>query len=286
MLRHAADSISSALRGFLRKGGYGRKAVAAASVVLALWLVFGKLEYRLAVTAAVTPAELRHISTPYDAVLASVAKFPGDHVRKGEVLCQLDKRELELQQAELKAEMAVAEQETQRAMATKTPVDARLAQMQVNLACARHAVVTNRIERATIVSPIDGVLVEGDLRTKVGSVMPQGTPLFQVAPAEAWRLELRIPDGSSSDIQGGLCGRFACQARPDAVQTFQLKRLQPSAVVYDKQTVFVAEAQLSEPEAWLRPGMEGVAKINMGRRPAWWVLFHTATDYIRMKLWL
>jgi multidrug resistance efflux pump len=226
------------------------------------------------------------LSAPFDASLASVAKYPGDQVAKGEVLCQLDTRELDLQKAELEAELAVADQETRRAMATRTPVDARLAEMEANLLRARLAVVTNRIARATIVSPINGLVVDGDLRTRVGSVLQQGAPLFQVAPAKEWRLELRIPDGASSDVRDGLQGRFACDARPDAVQAFQLERLQPASVVHDRQTVFLGEARLDTSETWLRPGMEGIAKITVGPRPSWWVLFHSAVDYLRMKLWL
>ena len=286
VMRHACESAHASLAGLLGRGRYLRKATVAAALAVIAWMWFGSMNYQVGVTAVVRPAQLRHIGMPYDAVLASVEKRPGDRVAAGEVLCRLDVRELDLQRAELVAELAVAEQEVQRAMAVKTPVDARLAEMEANVMRVRLATIQNRIERATIRSPITGVLVEGDLRTKTGSVLQQGTALMQVAPDDTWLLELRIPDAVCSGIQPGLSGRFASHARPDSTQPFQVNLVQPNAVASDKQMVFVAEAQMQEPQPWLRPGMEGLARVTIGRRPAWWVLFHSAIDYVRVSLWL
>lgn len=284
--RHVWESGISSCSGLLSRGHYLRKVAWTAVLATCLWLIFGGMHYQVSVTAAVKPARLHHVGMPYDGVLASVEKRPGDRVGAGEIVCRLDSRELELQRAELAAELVVAEQEARRAMAVKTPADTRLAELEANVLRVKLATVENRIERATIRSPIDGILVEGDLRTKVGSVMTQGTPLAQVAPDDQWLLELRIPDSACSDIQPGLSGRFASQARPDSIQTFDLDLVQPNAVTGDKQVVFLAEARIENPEPWLRPGMEGVAKVGVGRRPAWWVLFHSVIDYVRINLWL
>lgn len=286
VVRHVWESARASVQQLFAPGRYMRKAAAVGVAVLAGWLLFGSMNYQVKVTASVRPAQLRHIGMPYDAALDAVEKLPGDHVAAGEVVCRLDARELELQRAQLAAELAVAEQETRRAMAVRTPVDTRLAEMEANVIRVRLATVESRIDRAAIRSPIDGIVVEGDLRTRIGSVMPQGTALIQVAPDNDWRLELHVPDHACSDVHPGLAGRFASHARPDSTQPFRLNLVQPNAVPGERQTVFIAEAELDNAQPWLRPGMEGVAKITVGRRAVWWVLFHSVIDYLRVSLWL
>ena len=63
-------------------------------------------------------------------------------------------------------------------------------------------------------------------------------------------------------------------------------RIRPQAEIQGQLNVYVAEAEAALPFAWMRPGMEGVAKIEVGRRRVWWVVLHRATDYLRLKLWL
>lgn len=286
LVRHVLEAVAGLGRALANPKRHGAKIAAAVGTALACWLVFGTLEQTVYVHFTLQPGQLRHVSLPYDAALAEVMKTAGDRVAKGDILCRLDARELGLQRAERMAELAVAEQEAQRARATRTPVDARLAETQVDLIRAQLAVLENRIERATIRSPMDGMVIEGDLRTKVGSIMPQGAPLFQIAPVKGWKLELRVPEAAISGIQPGLSGRYACHARPEASYDFQLSRLQPTAVVRDGEVAFLADAELETAPAWARPGMEGVARISVGRRPVWWVMFHSAIDYVRLRLWL
>ena len=36
----------------------------------------------------------------------------------------------------------------------------------------------------------------------------------------------------------------------------------------------------------LRPGMDGVGKVDVGDRSYGWILFHGLVDWLRLKLWL
>jgi hypothetical protein len=48
---------------------------------------------------------------------------------------------------------------------------------------------------------------------------------------------------------------------------------------------FRAEAQLADSSARLRPGMEGVGKVLVGRARLIWIWTHSLTDWIRLTLW-
>jgi len=41
-----------------------------------------------------------------------------------------------------------------------------------------------------------------------------------------------------------------------------------------------------EPAEWLRPGMEGIAKLDVGSKPVYWILTHRIADKLRLWLWL
>jgi hypothetical protein len=42
---------------------------------------------------------------------------------------------------------------------------------------------------------------------------------------------------------------------------------------------------LAPPESWWRPGMTGLAKVEVGERNVTWVFTHRLIDALRMKLW-
>jgi hypothetical protein len=286
LVRHAADSVGNTVAALTGPGRRGMKAVAAIIAVAIGWFVFGTMEYQLAVSCLVAPAEVRHVTTPFDGVLASAAVIQGDYVQRGDVLCEMDQRDLDQQRAELTAEIAVLERERDRAMAETSPVDVQLALAKQRLAQAKLDVVNTRIEQATVRSPIDGVVVCGDLRKRIGGVLTRGEPLFEVAPLDKWMLELHVPDADADELKTDLEGVFAPHARPEQAEPFRVVRIRPSAEVLDQKNVYVAEADIDLPFAWMRPGMEGVAKIRIERRPVWWLVLHRAIEYVRLNLWL
>ena len=131
-----------------------------------------------------------------------------------------------------------------------------------------------------------GVIISGDLRKLVGSVLAQGTPLFEIAPLDRWQLELAVPQNVSGDVQVGLTGHFASNARPEVTQPFKLARVRPSSEIRNAENVYVAEANVVVNSEWMRPGMEGVAKVRIGQRKVWWITLHRVLDYLRLNFWL
>ena len=48
---------------------------------------------------------------------------------------------------------------------------------------------------------------------------------------------------------------------------------------------FCVEAAIENPPLVFRPGMEGIAKINVGRANLLWIWTHEMRDWLRLKLW-
>lgn len=285
LVQHAADAVHATARALLGPGCRTTKVLAAAAVIAAGWFAFGSTDYVLTVPCAVTPAQVRHVTAPYDGVLFTAAALEGDRVKQGDVLCEMDHRDLDQQRAELLAEIAVLEHERDRAMAAAAPVDVQLALAKQQLTRAKLNMVNARLAQATVRSPIDGVVVAGDLRKRVGAVVARGEALFQVAPLEQWILEVYVPEADADELGGTLVGGFIPHARPEESQAFRITRIRPQAEIRNQKNVYVAEADTNLPYAWMRPGMEGVAKVNVGRRPVRWVVLHRAIEYVRLNLW-
>ncbi len=284
--RHAVDSVREAVGKLTSPGPHGSRITVIVTALFIGWFVFGTWEYQITVPCTVTPAKIRHAAAPFDGVLASAERIAGDHVRQGDVLCTFDRRDLELQRSELEAEIAVLEREKDRTFAREERAEYQVAEANQRLARAKLAVAERRIEQSVLRAPIDGMVVVGDLRKRIGSVVEMGTPLFEVAPLEDWKLEVEVPEWAAEEVRAGLEGAFAFQARPESTQPFTIERMRPQAEVRDERNVFVAEARVKRPSEWMRPGMEGMARVHVGRRRVWWVALHRVIDYLQLNMWL
>ena len=65
-----------------------------------------------------------------------------------------------------------------------------------------------------------------------------------------------------------------------------ITRVTPVATAEDGRNYFRVEARLDAPSAVpLRPGMEGIGKIDVDRRRLVWIWTHEMIDWLRLKLW-
>jgi hypothetical protein len=284
--RHGTDSVTHGLKVLFGRGSWGRKFLAAGLMLAAGYFFFGTYDYHISVPCRISPTTQRHLTMPYQAVLASAPVMAGDQVQAGDVLCVLDHRELVLERNDLAAQRAAAEQRQLSALAEREPVAAALAEAELRVLTTRLDILERKIELATVRSPIDGIVVRGDLRTVIGAVLPQGEPLFEVAPSDALKLELDIPEGISAGIVTGLSGRFATYARPESAYEFHLTHVSAGTELHDGDNIYRAEADAKITGDWVRYGMEGVARVEVGSRPVWWVVLRRVIDALRLNFWL
>ena len=211
---------------------------------------------------------------------------PGDEVLQGQLLLRMDTQELEIERAQLLAELEVALLETTNAAKEKDIAVAAQSQARADIARNKLAAVEHKIAQADIVSPCPGAVLLGDITPRVGEVVPLGEPLLEFAPHSHWIVELHVPEYAAPYLGPGQVGEFTTNARPDERSHCQLSRIDPASAVVNGQNVFTAEAQVDgETPSWLRSGMQGVARINAGKQPVWWVWLHRVIDSIRLTYW-
>ena len=74
-------------------------------------------------------------------------------------------------------------------------------------------------------------------------------------------------------------------SRPGDVMAFTISAFTSVAAQLDGRNVFRVEAALDTGTARLRPGMEGVGKIEVGHRSLLWLATHRFVDWLRLSVW-
>ena len=170
-------------------------------------------------------------------------------------------------------------------MAAGNRVDVRLASTQAAQARAQLELVQRKLERIQITAPFDGVIVRGDLSQQIGSPVEQGKVLFELAPLDAWRVILKVDERDISHVQVGQHGELMLVGLSGSSEPFTVTRITSVAIAEEGRNTFRAEAELTRHGIALRPGMEGVAKVNAGSAAALWVWTRRLTEWLRLLLW-
>ncbi len=257
------------------------------AAVAALLLLLGVIPGTQRVAA---PAELegvvqRAIVSPMPAFVAESRRRAGDTVRSGEVLGVLDDAELLLEQRKWNAKREQRWKELRAAMATEDRANVRILRAQVDQADAELELVTEQLKRTRLVAPFDGIITQGDLSQSLGSPVDRGEVLFEVAPLDDFRVIVEVDDRDISQIEIGQAGALTLASLPGEPRAFRVERVTPISTAEDGRNYFRVEGALTEASTELRPGMDGVAKIDVGRRSLLFLLTHSAIDWVQLKWW-
>lgn len=251
--------------------------------------ILAKGTHKIEASFVIEATQQQVIPMPFDGFLKSANVEPGDRVEAGKtVLATLDTATLMLERSAAEAEMVGYLKEADLARDQRKPTEAEVARFKAEQARAKMAVLDHKIRQATIVAPIDGVILQGDLKKRIGSPLQAGDVLFEIAPLDTLRAKLSVPDDQVDDVNAGDRGELATAAHPGRYIRFEVERVNPIAEVVNQKNVFQVRARLLDVPANLplRPGMEGVAKVHADRRPYLDLWTRDLVNWVRMKLWL
>lgn len=245
------------------------------------------LEHKVRAPFILKTTASAQITAPFAGYLSKVYHQVGDIVQAGEVLVELDQRELLVQRAEHEAERDRNYNEARRYEAEGDLSQMRLAQLAARQAEARLEVVDFRLSRSVIRAPFDGIIVEGDLNERLSSPTQVGETLLHLVQLDGIYAELEVDERDINYIRSGMDGRLAFRSRPDTRFAVRLEQYEPVAVVEETGTIFRVRVFLvDEPADWWRPGMSGICRVEVGPRSLAWILFHRTVEWIRLWFWL
>lgn len=280
-----ADDWRKSLSQFLGPKNTWLKAGAIAGAIFLGFATFVPLPYRVEASFIVRAEKLLHLPAPFEGYLGSVKVRPGDLVKPGDELLRLDTSDLQVELASALAEKQRYASEAEKAEADRKLADLRAARAMEAQSDARVNLIRYRIARATMVAPFDGVVVEGDLRERLGAPVRAGDVLIKVSQLKGLYVEMKLPERDIDLVAPSQVAQVAFTARPEDSFDVKIDRIEPSAQPDRDGSVFILRGSLQGSAAWLRPGMTGVAKVDAGHRSLLWIASHRLIDFLRLKLW-
>jgi multidrug resistance efflux pump len=261
------------------------KAAGSLTVLVLAVLLLVHIDYRVTAKTVIEGEIQRVAAAPFDGFIGASHVRAGDTVRAGQVLAQLDDRDLKLEQVRWASERDQYDNKLREAMAKADMSGMQVIGAQLRQAQAQWALVTEKIERARLTAPYDGIVVSGDLSQQIGSPVETGKKLFEIAPLQSYRVILQVDEREIRHVKEGHEGHIVITGLAGDPMPMKVVKVTPVATTQDGKNFFRVEASLGEAASRLRPGMEGVGKIEVGSHQLWWILTHSFTDWLTLTLW-
>jgi len=281
----ALDSLSHQAGRLFGKGHLVLKTMAVFLVCAVAFLSIATGEHRVAASAALEGTVERVAVAPEDGYVATAAVRPGDLVKKGQELATLDSKDLELEHVKWTSQREQLAKEYREALAKFERAQVSILRARIEQSDAQIALLDEQLARTQILAPFDGVIVSGDLTRTLGSPVERGQVLYKIAPLNDYRVVLEVDERDFSDVAVGQSGYLALAAAPNERLEITVTKVTPVSTAEDGSNFFKVEASLANPPEHLRPGMQGVGKVEVGERKLLWIWTHRIVDWLRLWVW-
>jgi len=246
----------------------------------------GDIAVRVQATGAVTPINPVDIKSKAAGTVIQEPVEVGSVVKQGDLLAQIDPRDVKAQFDQAVADDVVSSASLQQALRDRIRKDTLFLHKVITVAAhdsstsqyasAVSDMVSKRaaldlkrqaLEDATVRAPIAGTVVSrptsvGQIITSTTTSPNGGTTLMTVADLGRVRMLVTIDEVEMGNIRVGLPATVAVDAFPNRTFDGVLEKIEPQAVVTQGVTFFPVEVTISNKEGLLLPGMNGEVTIR------------------------
>lgn len=261
------------------------KAFSLAALVLVVFFSLARGEWRVTAEALVEGSVQRTIAAPFDGYIESAVLRAGDRVEQGQELGALDDKDLKLQALKWSTLRQQLSSEYREAMAQHNRAEVSIIGAKVEQAEAEAALLEAQLSRTRLLAPFDGMIIEGDLSQSLGTPVARGDVLFKVAPLQDYRVVLQVDEKDIAPVEPGQQGRLILASMPGQALDFRVDKVTPVSSAEGGRNFFRVEASLTGEGPTLRPGMEGIAKIDVGEARLFWIWTRDLINWLRLQAW-
>lgn len=257
--------------------------LAVAALISALVLVEAPATLRADIV--IDDPYLRAVAAPMDGTLLEIMVLPGDAVRRGDVLARIDDNDMQLRRLELIAQLERLHAEEAIAQRERNLGAAAVARAESSEVQARLELIERDIARTLVRSEIDGIVLQGDLRQRVGSNLEHGENLLMIASRQTTEARLSVSNRDGVRLESGLSGRLRMNVAPDRPLPVQVLRVNPAAQPEEGELRFVGYALVEPQGLRLENGMQGVARLELPPEPLWRIWVKPVFDTLYQFFW-
>lgn len=254
------------------------------ALVLAALLAL-PVTHRVGGQARVEGEQQRAVVAPADGFLKAVHARPGDRVAADQLLIEMADQDLLLQQRKWAGALSQQDNAYASALARADRAAMVIALARTQEARAQLDLVTAELARTRITAPFAAIVVEGDLTQSLGAPLERGKPLMLLTPPDRYRVIVQVDEHDIRYVRVGQAGALALSALPWDALALQVVRITPMALAVEGRNVFEVEASIEADATRIRPGLQGVARIDAGQAALGWVWFHRVADWARLAVW-
>lgn len=281
----AWDSLTVQLQKLLGPGHLGRKTVALLALIVVAALSFWTDTFHVVADAQLEPAERRAVVSAYDGYVQTASARAGDVVKAGQELASLEDRELSLERLRWVTERQQHQFEYDRALASRQPANINIVKTQIEQADAQIRLIDEQIARTRLLAPFDGLVVRGDLSQRIGASVGRGETLFELSPLSGYRVVVTVGERDIGELDVGQPGEAVFASLPEEPIPIVIDRITPVAQEHSGGVGFRVEATIAGDLSRLRPGMTGVARVAIDRRPVISIWLRPFLDWLGLLWW-
>jgi biotin carboxyl carrier protein len=262
------------------------RALIGATLLTVAGLALVPSTHRVVAPARVEGAVQQVIAAPVDGFVGTALVRPGESVKAGQVLMSLDMRELALERDKWAAETAQLDKQYREALSKDEAAPIMIARAKLEQAQSQHELALRQLERSTLRAPMDGIVQSGDFTQSIGMPVKRGQELMTIAADRGWRVVAEVEEQEIAPLRAGQNAQvlFAAVAGAEPL-AFAVTRIAPVATQADNRNVFEVEGVPQDSGAALRPGMRGVARIEVGESTLGKIWFERAQHAWRRLSW-
>lgn len=285
IFKKLADSVLQQATRLVGPSYFGRKIAVTTMALVMAFFYFAYDVYRVNADATIEGLTRRTVTSPFDGFVKQAEFRAGDKVHKGDVLAALDDQNLVLERLKWVTDRQQRQHEYERALASRERATVKIVSQQIAQADAQIKLIDEKLSRAKLIAPFDGVILSGDLSQSLGAAVSRGEVMFEVAPLDGYRVILKVDESQIADIQVGQRGRVLASSLPNESFPFTVEKITSIAESSGGRNFFRVEGRLTRDSDRLRPGMQGIGKIDIEDRRLIWIWTRTFMDWLRIQSW-
>lgn len=241
----------------------------------------------------VEPINVVEVKSKAGGLITRMNVETGAQVRPGDLLVQIDTRDVQNQYNQSLADERAAEARLQVSEAQKRRADEMFRQRVItaqehetaalDYANAQAAVIRarastdlakQRLEDATVTAPVGGTVIERTVSQGMvitgatGNSATGGTTLLKMADLTRVRMRAQFNETDIGQIRSGQPAIVIVDAYPDRRFQGLVEKIEPQAVIVQGVTMFPVLVTLSNQDGALKPGMNGEVQVQIDQRIA------------------
>ena len=242
------------------------------------------IRYRVRCNCVTEPMSRRFAVAPFDGTILNGFVEPGDVVKKGQVLAEMDGREVRLELSAKVAERQQALLQREIELTEGNVPKTFLSELENERLSSEADVLEYRQNHLSVRSSIDGIVLSGSLERSEAASVRKGEVLFEIGPTDKMRVEIAIPAEDISQVRSGNAVKIWIEGREETPLTAEIKSIHPRSEIRDAENVFIAKIEFENEDDQYRPGMKGTVRIDGERRSLGWSMFHKSFNFMRSRL--